>query len=122
VARREFNVVKSSIAKTTSVRDRVQSAITYLSQEAPCRPLRVARVCSVAGVNRGNLYARHPDLVQLILARQPRTPVGSSVPATSPTKAELQERVRQLSLENKALLYLLLEKRLSEGLAPDEHA
>ncbi len=104
--------MKNGVSQTASVRSRVESAIAYLVQETT-GPLSVAKVCSVAGVNRGNLYVCHPDLVHAILAKRARSPLRSPERVASATKAELRQQLRQLSLENKALLYLLLEKRLS---------
>ena len=87
-----------------TVRERVEAAIRLRRHVSPASPLSVAAVCRDASVNRSNLYAHYPDLVQAIRATWPQ-------PAAGRPSRQARPAAPGRPPVDKALLYLCLELR-----------
>lgn len=91
-----------------SVAARVGAALQIQRHGGSSKRMSVSEICRLAGVNRANLYATHPEIVAAILGH----PIGEK--AVRPSKETAQARQGRVSSasasqQEKALLYLCLE-------------
>lgn len=88
-----------------TVRERVEAVIRLHAHTNPADPLSISKVCRDAQVNRGNLYAYYPELLDSI--RSTWSPKTSAPPAAANPVANRPEPARM----DKELIYLCLELR-----------
>lgn len=91
--------------RTNTVRERVEAAIRMRRHASPALPVSIAAVCRDAAVNRANLYAHYPDLIQYIRSTWPTRQTHHEPRGHLKVPAQRQPSV------DKALLYLCLELR-----------
>lgn len=94
-----------------TIEEKVEAALQLQRHLDPIVRLSVCEVCRRTGVNRSNLYANHPRLVESILghavgagARNPLTKKNVIAEQPNPGASRVSDR-------EKALLYICLELR-----------
>ena len=102
--------VSRSKEAALSVRERFEAAVHAYRQEHPATYPPIAVICRLAGLNRSNIYATHPDLVATIRPPRVRKQVGDKLRRLDkPSRADAT--VENEKLRFKALLYVCLELR-----------
>lgn len=96
-------------AAALTVRERFEAALHAYRHEHPTGQPTIALICRLAGLNRANVYASHPDLIAAVrVGRVPTATHRNQLPKSSPaTAAENAEDAKR----RKALLYVCLELR-----------
>lgn len=90
---------------------RLEAAISLHETEHPGKPISISQLCKQAGVNRANLYASHPQLLDRI--RGHRSTKIEKMNEGRRSFGSESEEIERLRLQNKALLYLCVELQAS---------
>lgn len=101
--------VKTNEPAPLTVRERFEAAVHAYRQENPASQPPVALVCRLAGLNRANIYATHPDLVASLRASRLSQPRPREVVPQDGQR--VSSKVKDEGKYLKALLYLCLELR-----------
>lgn len=91
-------------ATKNSVRERLDSAVTFLRANGDIERVSIAELCRIAGVSRANIYSNHKDFLEGLEGRS----VRRSLEFFNPTPTVISE-LDALRQRVKALQYITLE-------------